>query len=97
MMNPQTREMERHQAVEKYGVWLLGELQKLGISLTVVGENGLHVKGEMNAEQKEIVRLWKRQLIEALSPKCLVCGLPMNFLENNNLWFCPFGCSSLPI
>lgn len=94
-MKPETRKIERHHAIELYGVWLLGELQKLGISLNVVGENGLHVKGEMNAEQKELIRLWKRQLIEALSPKCLNCGLPMNLIENDSLWFCPFGCSSL--
>ena len=26
------------------------------------------------------------------SPKCSNCGLEMNLIENNTLWFCPLGC-----
>lgn len=93
-MHQHSKKIERHQAIEQYGLWLLGELQEQGISLTVVGENALHIKGEMSAGQKEIIRLWKRPLIEALSPKCTNCGSPMKLIENNTLWFCPFGCGS---
>ena len=96
-MKPLTGKIERYRAAELYGIWLLGELQKLGISLTVIGENDLRVKGEMTVEQKEIIRLWKDHLIEALSPKCSNCGLPMKLIENDSLWFCPFGCNSLPV
>ncbi|CAN5564318.1 hypothetical protein BH10ACI1_BH10ACI1_10870 [soil metagenome] len=96
-MRPQKRKIERHHALELYGIWLLGELQRQGISLSVIGENGLKVKGEMTAEQKENVRLWKRALIEALSPKCSNCGLPMQLIKNDSLWFCPFGCCSISV
>ena len=26
------------------------------------------------------------------SPNCSNCGLEMNLIENNTLWFCPLGC-----
>ncbi len=29
------------------------------------------------------------------SPKCSNCKLEMNLIENNTLWFCPFGCDKL--
>jgi hypothetical protein len=88
----ETRKTERHQAIEQYAVWLLRELQNNGIKLSVVGENGLKVEGEMTIEQRENIRIWKRHLIDALSPKCSNCTLPMKLVENDKLWFCPFGC-----
>jgi hypothetical protein len=88
------RKTERFQAVEQYAVWLLRELQNEGIKLAVVGENSLSVKGEMTVEQKENIRIWKKHLIDALSPKCGNCTLPMKLIENNTVWFCPFGCES---
>ncbi len=96
-MKPETKRIERHQAIELYGVWLLGELQKQGIFLSVIGENTLRVKGEMTLEQKELIRLWKRHLIEALSPKCSDCTLPMTLIENGKTWFCSLGCGSFPV
>lgn len=27
--------------------------------------------------------------------KCSNCGLEMNLIENNSLWFCPIGCQSI--
>jgi hypothetical protein len=94
-MKPQTTKIERHHALEFYGIWLLGELQKQDISLSVIGENALRVKGEMTAAQREAIRLNKRHLIEALSPKCSKCTLPMTLIENGKTWFCSFGCGSL--
>jgi len=29
------------------------------------------------------------------SPYCSNCGLEMNLIENNTLWFCPLGCKNL--
>ncbi len=48
---------------------LLSELTKQGVSLSAVGEHSLHIKGEITPAQKEYVRLWKQELIEALLPK----------------------------
>ncbi len=48
---------------------LLSELTKQGVSLSAVGENNLHIKGEITPAQKEYVRLWKQELIKELSPK----------------------------
>lgn len=30
-------------------------------------------------------------------PQCSNCGLEMNLIENNTLWFCPLGCESRSI
>ncbi len=93
-MNQKTQKKERHNQLQEYGNWLLSELKKQGVTLSVAGKNALHVKGEITPAQKEHIRIWKRQLIEALSPKCSNCGLPMELIENGKLWFCPFGCES---
>jgi hypothetical protein len=93
-MNQKTQKKERHNQLQEYGNWLLSELKKQGVTLSVAGKNALHVKGEITPAQKEIVRVWKRQLIEALSPKCSNCTLAMELIENGKLWFCPFGCES---
>lgn len=88
---------ERHHALEDYAAWLIGALKQQGVSLAVVSADALHVKGKLTAEQKENIRLWKRQLINALSPKCSRCTLPMRIIENGSLWLCPFGCQSLEV
>ncbi len=93
-MNQKTQKKELHSQLQEYAEWLLNELEKQGVTLSVAGKNALHVKGEITAAQKEIVRVWKRQLIEALSPKCSNCNLAMNLIENGKLWFCPLGCES---
>jgi len=93
-MQQKEKRIEQHRQLKEYGEWLLSELEKQDIKLSVVGENGLHIKGEITSAQKVYIRLWKRQLIEALSPHCSNCGLPMRIIENGNLWFCPLGCES---
>ena len=92
-MEQQEKKVEHSKAIEHYGKWLLRELQTQGIVLLVVGENSLSIKGEMTAEQRENIKLWKRQLIDALSPKCSNCALPMNLIDSKS-WFCPIGCQS---
>lgn len=93
-MQTEERKIEHHHALEDFAVWLVGALKMQGVTLSVVGENALHIKGELTADQKETIRLWKRQLIENLSQKC-DCGLPMKLIENGLLWLCPFGCKSI--
>lgn len=85
---------ERYQTIEQYAAWLLRELQNAGIVLTVIGENSLSVEGDMTPAQRENIRMRKRQLIDARSPKCGNCTLPMRLIENDKLWFCPVGCES---
>lgn len=73
-MSQKANRIERHKILEISGVWLLSELQKQGVRFEVIGENALSVKGGMTPEQKENVRLRKREIIEALSPKCSGVG-----------------------
>ncbi len=93
-MNQKTQKKERHNQLQEYGEWLLSELKKQDIELSITDGNGLHIKGEITPAQKEHIRIWKRQLIEALSPKCSNCTLAMELIENGTLWFCPLGCES---
>ncbi len=93
-MQQKTKKTEQHRQLQEYGEWLLSELKKQDIELSITDGNGLHIKGEITPSQKECVRIWKRQLIEALSPKCSNCTLAMELIENGKRWFCPFGCES---
>lgn len=93
-MEQQTKKTEQHRQLQEYGEWLLSELKKQDIELSITDGNGLHVKGEITPAQKEHIRIWKRQLTDALSPKCSNCTMPMNLIENGKLWFCVFGCES---
>ena len=93
-MEQKPKRTEHYRQIQDYGEWLLSDLEKRGVKLSVTSENGLHIKGEITPAQKELIRLWKRQLIEALSPKCSNCGLAMKLIEDGKLWFCPFGCAS---
>lgn len=69
-MQQKEKRTEHHRSLHEYGGWLLSELEKQGVELSVAGGNGLHIKGEITPAQKALIRVWKRQLIEALSPKC---------------------------
>ena len=93
-MPQKEQKSEQHRQLTDYGKWLLSELEKEGVRLSVAAENGLHVKGEITPAQRELIRVWKRQLIETLSPKCKNCNLAMNLIENGKLWFCRMGCES---
>ncbi len=93
-MQQKEKPIEQHRQLQEYGKWFLSELKKQAIELSVVGVNGLHIKGEVTLEQKENIRLWKRQLINQLSPKCSNCTQPMQLINGGALWFCPLGCES---
>lgn len=92
-MQLKEKQITFHGQQQSYAKWLLSELNQQGVEFSVV-ESGLSVKGEMTPLQKENVRLWKRQIIETLSPECSKCTMPLNLIENGNAWFCPFGCES---
>jgi endo-beta-N-acetylglucosaminidase D len=75
--------VERYRQYQGSHEELLSELTKQGVSLSAVGENSLHIKGEITAAQKEYVRLWKQELIETLSPKkqTTLTGILNRFIE----------------
>lgn len=81
-----------HKELERKSKAALERIAKSGITLSVVGTNSLRITGEINADQKEFIRLWKRQLIDELLPKCSECSLPLQLDSSDNLWFCPIGC-----
>jgi hypothetical protein len=73
---------------------ILSELQVSGLSLTLTDKSSLRIKGKATKGQIEFCRRFKTQIIEALSPHCSNCALPMQLINDGNLWFCPFGCES---
>jgi len=93
-MQQKEKRVEQHQQFKGYGEWLLSELKKQDVTLSVASGNGLHIKGAITSAQKEYIRLWKSQLIETLSPHCSNCDLPMRIIDAGSLWFCPLGCES---
>lgn len=93
-MHQKEKRSEQHWQIQDYGEWLASELEKEGVKLSVTSENGLRVQGEITPAQKEYIRIWKRHLIEALSPKCKSCASPMQLINNGSIWFCPLGCES---
>ncbi|HLM60436.1 MAG TPA: hypothetical protein VK308_06520 [Pyrinomonadaceae bacterium] len=73
---------------------ILDRFRADGLSLSVTNKQTLRIVGAVSKRQLEVVRLWKQNIIEALSPKCTNCGLSMQLIENGDLWFCPLGCES---
>ncbi len=73
---------------------ILSELQASGLSLALTDNSSLRIKGAATKTQIETCRRFKAQIIEALSPHCAKCDLPMHIIDNGSLWFCPLGCQS---
>jgi len=86
--------MEIYQQIQKRAETILGELRADGLNLSITDKTILRIVGTATARQLEIVRLWRQGIIEAISPKCSNCTLPMQIINNGELWFCPFGCES---
>ncbi len=86
--------MDIQEQTKKEGGRVLRELKAQGISFEITPENKLRITTKTNAEQFELIRLWKAQIVEAISPNCSNCNLAMKLIENGKLWFCPFGCES---
>lgn len=86
--------MQIYEEIQKQAETILEMLRADGLKFSITDKATLRIVGTATARQLEIVRLWKRQIIEALSPKCEHCDLEMNLIENGKLWFCPLGCES---
>lgn len=83
-----------HEKFSRQAESLLQKITAKGIVLTVTGDNALRIQGTATSEQLATIRLWKADLIAALSPKCSECKCPMTLIYDGALWFCPLGCES---
>lgn len=86
--------MQIYEEIQSQAEAILSGLHSDGLNLSVTDKATLRIVGTATKRQLEIVRLWKRRIIEALSPKCSNCTQPMQIIDNGKLWFCPIGCES---
>jgi hypothetical protein len=86
--------MEIYRQIQKQAEIILGELRADGLSLSITSTGGLHIVGRAKPAQTALIRLWKQGIIDVLSQKCTNCTLPMQIIDDGELWFCPIGCSS---
>ena len=86
--------MHIYQQIQSQAEIILGELRAGGLNLSITDKATLRIVGTATERQLEIARLWKQNIIDALSPKCSNCTLPMQIIDNGALWFCALGCGS---
>ena len=86
--------MEIWKRTQKEGGRVLRDLQANGITFEITPANTLRITAQTTIKQFELIRLWKAQIVEAISPKCEHCESAMKLIENGKLWFCPLGCES---
>ncbi len=60
--------MQIYEEIKNQAETILGELRASGLNLSLTKTTNLRIVGTATGRQLEIVRLWKRQIIEALSP-----------------------------
>jgi hypothetical protein len=89
--------MEIYQQIQNQAEIILGELRADGLNLSITDTGKLHIVGPSKPAQLALIRLWKQGIIDALSPKCTDCTLPMQIIDDGKLWFCALGCSSKKI
>lgn len=76
---------------------ILRELQNRGVQFEVLYSDTLKVRGIISNENRQKIKLWKMQIIEILSPKCLNCESKLNLIQDsmrNSVWVCPMGCGT---
>jgi len=86
--------MEIYQQIQNQAEIILGELRASGLNLSITDTGKLHIVGTAKPAQLELVRLWRQGIIDALSPHCSNCDLPMQLIYDGTLWFCGLGCES---
>jgi len=86
--------MHIYQQIQNQAEIILGELRADGLNLSITSTGGLHIVGRAKPAQLALVRLWKQGIIDVLSQKCTNCTLPMQLIENGQLWLCAFGCET---
>jgi len=83
-----------YQQIQKQAEIILGELRAGGLNLSITDKATLRIVGTATARQLEIVRLWRQGIIDALSPKCSNCTLPMQLINDGEFWLCALGCET---
>ena len=86
--------MEIHKRIVAEGNKILQRLEGQGVSFEITDKNTLRITTKTTQKQFEIIRLWKKHIIDSISPHCSNCDLPMQLINDGELWFCPFGCQS---
>lgn len=86
--------MQIYEEIKAQSETILTTIRKAGINLSITDKSTLRIVGTATKRQLEIIRIWKRQIIESLSPNCSNCNLEMILIENSSLWFCAMGCES---
>jgi hypothetical protein len=86
--------MEIYQQIQNQAEIIVGELRADGLSLSITDTGKLHIVGRAKPAQPALIRLWKQGIIDAISPHCSNCDLPMQIIESGQLWFCGFGCET---
>lgn len=86
--------MDIPERIKNEGETVFKHLQAQGISFEITPANKLRITTQTTKKQFDLIRLWKAQIIEEISPKCSNCGLAMDLINDGKLWFCRLGCES---
>jgi len=86
--------MEIHKRIVAEGKQVLQRLEGQGIGFEITDKNTLRITTKTTQKQFEIIRLWKKHIIDAISAHCSNCDLPMQIINDGTLWFCGLGCES---
>jgi hypothetical protein len=86
--------MEIHKRIVAEGNQVLQRLEGQGVSFEITDKNNLRITAKTTPNQFELIRLWKKHIIDSISPKCANCNLPMELINDGELWFCGLGCES---
>jgi hypothetical protein len=89
--------MEIHERIKRDGEIVFKDLTAQGISFEVTPKNKLKIKTQTTVKQFNLIRLWKAQIIDEISPKCSNCKIAMQLIKDGKLWFCPLGCISYEV
>jgi hypothetical protein len=86
--------MEIYQQIQNQAEIILGELRADGLNLSITDTGKLHIVGTSKTAQLALIRLWRQGIIDAISPHCSNCDLPMQLINDGEVWLCGLGCSS---
>jgi hypothetical protein len=86
--------MDIHKRIIAEGNQVLQRLEGQGVSFEVTDKNTLRITAKTTLKQFELIRLWKKHIIDSISPKCANCDLPMQLINDGELWLCGLGCES---
>jgi hypothetical protein len=86
--------MEIHKRIVAEGNQVLQRLEGQGIGFEITDKNTLRITTKTTPEHFELIRLWKKHIIDSISAHCSNCGLPMELINDGEVWFCGLGCET---